>query len=172
MKFSGIVDSKLSVGRWHFLFNCPYALCSYVYLAVLLSCSTGSKGHVNHVINSVHAFRHSAMHLSSLNLRASDNAKEIGVCWCQILMRCQMKIAETLWGTEGRKYVSLHLRRWNPGEWKLQEPQWRKSFNLLSEHQGGLDSSHKPMKNCKTQILFEGLFRKTTMLGSHRYIAW
>lgn len=53
VKFSGIEDSKLSMGRWHFLFNCPYALCSYVYLAVLLSCSTGSKGHVNHVINSV-----------------------------------------------------------------------------------------------------------------------
>lgn len=160
---------------WHFLFNCPYALCSSVYLAVLLLCSTGSKGHVNHVINSVHAFRHSTMCLSPLNLGDAYNVKEIGVSWCQILMRRHMEIAGTLYGEE--RAGNTHLSTW---EGEIQESESCKSrsgetlgdFNLMSEHQRGLDSRNKPMKNCKTQILCEGLFRKTTMLGSHCYIAW
>lgn len=165
---------------WHFLFHCPYALCSYVYLAALLSCSTGSKGHVNHVINSVLAFRHSTMHLSPLNLGAVYNVEEIGVSWCQILMRRDMEIAETLCveqraGNTLRHCVEnrgqeIHIsppqkRRWNPGEWKLQEQQRRKLLNLMSEHQEGLNSKHKPMRNAKPKSFVKVYLEKPQCWG-------
>lgn len=40
------------------------------------------------------------MHLSPLNLGAVYNVEEIGVSWCQILMRRDMEIAETLCGEQ------------------------------------------------------------------------
>lgn len=57
VEFSGIVESKLSWGN-DVSFSIVLMHCA-VCLAALLACSTGSKGHVNHVINSVHAFKHS-----------------------------------------------------------------------------------------------------------------
>lgn len=166
VKFSGIVKSKLSVGKWHFLFNCPYAPCSYVHLAVLLSCSTGSKGHVNHVINSVQAFRHSARRLSPLNLRTGDNVQEIGVSWCQILMRCHMEIAETLWRTEGRKYhQSLHLRREREIQESCESHRGESSLIWCQTTNGGSIQFTNPRKIAKSKSFVKVYLEKPQCWG-------
>lgn len=94
-------EHVVCVGMFGGFFNCPSPWVLLGSLWGVLTCSKGLKGQLNHFINSAYAFRCSTMCLIPLKPKAVYTMEETSVCsWCQIVVRCHMKIAETLCGEE------------------------------------------------------------------------